>query len=181
LGAKNNTELLANLGNFVNRCLKFTKDRLESLVPAPGNLNDDDKALIAEVNEQLAIYVHDMDELKLKAGLHVAMNISRLGNAYLQKQEPWVLIKADKTRCDTVIYVGLNLVKLLTILLEPFIPHFTEKVLRQLGLPHAPIPDKWVLDLPVKHFVLEAVPIFREITEQELTEFSKRFAGQQKK
>jgi len=178
-GAKNNNELLANLGNFVNRCLKFVKDRFESAVPALGPLVEDDELLIKEVDEQLAIYVRDMDQMRMKASLQVAMHISRLGNNYLQKQEPWKLAKTDLGRCATVIHVGVNLVKLLTAVLEPFIPHFSEKVLRQMQMDHSFIPDRWTFEVPAGHVIRDAVPIFRQIKEQELKEFALRFAGKQ--
>ncbi len=178
-GAKNNNELLANLGNFVNRCLKFTKDRFASTVPALGQLTEDDQTLIKEVDEQLEIYVKELDLAKMKASLQAAMHISRLGNYYLQKQEPWVLFKTDSQRCATVVHVGLNLVKLLTALLEPFMPHFSEKVLRQMQLDHSQIPDRWTFEVPAGHVISDAVPIFRQIKEQELKEFAHRFAGKQ--
>jgi methionyl-tRNA synthetase len=178
-GAKNNNELLANLGNFVNRCLKFTKDRFASTVPALGQLTEDDQTLIKEVDEQLEIYVKELDLAKMKASLQAAMHISRLGNYYLQKQEPWVLFKTDPQRCATVVHVGLNLVKLLTALLEPFMPHFSEKVLRQMQLDHSQIPDRWTFEVPAGHVISDAVPIFRQIKEQELKEFARRFAGKQ--
>lgn len=178
-GAKNNNELLANLGNFVNRCLKFIKDRFKSTVPALGQLTEDDRTLIKEVNEQLENFIQEMDALKMKAALHTAMHISRLGNNYLQKQEPWVLFKSDVERCATVVHLGINLGKLLTALLEPFIPHFSEKVLRLMQLDHSPIPDRWEFEVAAGHVIHDAVPIFRQIKEQELKAFSLRFAGKQ--
>jgi len=180
-GAKNNNELLANLGNFVNRCLKFIKDRFQSAVPVLGPLVEVDETLITEVNEQLKVYIQDMDIMTMKAALHTAMNISRLGNNYFQKQEPWKLIKTDVARCATVVHIGINLVKLLTVLLEPFMPHFSEKVLRLSQLGHSGIPDQWTFEVPAGHIIHDAVPIFRQIKEQELEALALRFAGKQEK
>ncbi len=121
-----------------------------------------------------------MEDIKLKDALKTTMEISRLGNQYLQEQQPWVLIKDNKPRCGTVVAVGVNLVKLLATLLEPFLPHFTEKVLHQLDLPHSPIPDAWAqFEVAPGHTIRAAVPIFREITAAELKALKARFAGSQ--
>ncbi|KAL6057084.1 methionine--tRNA ligase mes1 [Balamuthia mandrillaris] len=176
LVAKNNNELLANLGNFVNRCLKFTADRLDKTVSASFDPErdllptEDKEQFLDKVNEHLRQYVEALEATKLKDGLFQAMQISKLGNQYLQDQKPWVLLSENRKRCEVVCAVAVNVVYLLARLLEPYIPHFSEMVLHQLALPHGLIPDRFAFEVPAGHVIRTPLPIFKELTEEEVAE-----------
>jgi len=175
--AKNNTELLANLGNFCNRCLVFLHDRLEGVVPKYGELSEADKTTISQVNEQLALYIKALDEVKIKEGLRIAViEIGSLGNGYLQEQKAWELLKTDKERCGTVMALAANLAALLGAILEPYMPSFTEKLFKQLNINHLLIPDTFSLDLvPAGHKIGVPLPIFRKLEDAELKQWRETF------
>ncbi|XP_017249974.1 probable methionine--tRNA ligase isoform X3 [Daucus carota subsp. sativus] len=131
LQAKLNSELLNNLGNFVNRVLSFIakpKGRgYGSIVPdAPGaETHCPTKALAERVGKYVEQYMDDMEKIKLKQGLKTGMSISSEGNAYLQNTEFWKLYKEDESSCAIVIRTSVGLVYLIACLLEPFMPSFT--------------------------------------------------------
>ena len=119
----------------------------------------------------MALYIQALDEVSLKEGLRIAIiDISAEGNGYLQEQKPWDHLKAgDKKRCDTIIALSLNLAVLLGVILEPFLPSFTEKLLRQLDYHHIPIPDVFSLDLiPAGHKIGIPKTLFRKLEAEEI-------------
>jgi methionyl-tRNA synthetase len=105
---KTNNELIKNLGNLANRTLKLAYENFNGTVPGVRDEYDArDKELISEANRVLSEYNLAMGEVKLKAGLRLAMELSSVGNAFMQHQEPWALAKAGKIdRCATVIFLG---------------------------------------------------------------------------
>ena len=105
LADKNNNELLKNLGNFVNRCLSFVFNRMGATVPACGTKTEREIKLIEDVNTLLKKYNEAMYHTHLKAGLKWAMEISRLGNQYLQDAEPWAVFKANPELCGTICHI----------------------------------------------------------------------------
>lgn len=146
LAAKNNNELLANLGNFVNRATTFTKAKFGGLVPEHQGLGGDaERKLVREVNESLKQYHAALENVSLREGLRIAMVLSRLGNAYLQDAAPWKSIKLDPPAAATCCAVALNLCRLLAVVFEPYMggerarspPHASTPPLRarrRLGL-----------------------------------------------
>jgi len=177
---KTNSELLSNLGNFVNRALSFVAKEFDGAIPAI-NLNEDDKTFIASVNNDLKEYIDALDGVHIKDGLKIAMGISRLGNKYFQDHKPWDLAKNDKSRCATVIGVAANLTKLLAAILEPYIPATSVKIYQQLNIPEAQIFDSFKLDLPVGHKIGVPQVLFKKITEDEIKELRSKFGGKQEK
>ncbi|XP_074366827.1 putative methionine--tRNA ligase isoform X2 [Apium graveolens] len=197
LQAKLNSELLNNLGNFVNRVLSFIakpKGRgYGSIVPdAPGaETHCLTKTLAERVGKYVEQYLEDMEKIKLKQGLKTGMSISSEGNAYLQNTEFWKLYKEDEASCAIVIRTSVGLVYLIACLLEPFMPSFTMEVLKQLNLPPENIFSlsddngdlgkanrPWEL-LPPGHVIGTPAPLFKELTNEEVEHFSKKFAGSQ--
>lgn len=129
--AKNNNELLANLGNFSNRALKFTKGTFDGVVPKySGAVHAEDAQFLNTLTSKIATYIEQMEAVKLKDGLRTAMEYSGECNGYLQRTAPWALFKAEDTkeRCRQVINTALNALFALCILLEPFMPSFSAKV-----------------------------------------------------
>eukprot|EP00455_Lapot_gusevi_P039975 TRINITY_DN4502_c0_g1_i12.p1 TRINITY_DN4502_c0_g1~~TRINITY_DN4502_c0_g1_i12.p1 ORF type:complete len:754 (+),score=260.32 TRINITY_DN4502_c0_g1_i12:109-2370(+) len=180
--AKNNSELLNNLGNLVNRALSFVTRKLQSVLPACGELLPQDLELIAKVNHEIKEYFEAMEAVHIKDGLKICMGISRLGNEYMQSSAPWVLLDSDPVRCGTVVVVAANLIRVLAALLQPYVPQFTQKVAQQLNLPleefHLQF-DEFEMKLPARHTLGEVVPIFRKIEANELKELKERFRGRQ--
>merc|ERR1712051_1109468 len=108
---KVNAELLANLGNFINRALKFTKDNFGSKVPEM-NLNKEDWELVARVNQELTAYISHLEDAREREAITAVFNVSRLGNQLMQHNTPWKLVKGsseDKARAGTVVGLSVNM------------------------------------------------------------------------
>ena len=128
---RNNSELVAIYGNFVNRALQLTKKYWAGVVPACGELQDVDRATLEEfegVKDKLEAY---LDAFKFREAQKEAMNLARIGNKYITECEPWKVWKTDPKRVETILYISLQLVANLAIAFEPFLPFSSEK-LRQL-------------------------------------------------
>jgi len=184
LAAKNNTELLANLGNFVNRAVTFTKSKFGGLLPRASLDGEAERKLVTEVNEQLKAYHAALEAVSLKEGLRLAMAISRLGNVYLQEGEPWKKMKTDPAAAGGVCTVAINLCRLIAVVFEPYMgSHFASRIFKMLGVDHGPetngIPDTFELTLPEGHKLGEPELLFRTIPDDEVAALQKRFGGSQ--
>lgn len=113
----------------------------------------------------------------LKAGLKWAMEISRLGNQYLQEAEPWTVLKSDPEQCGTICYVAVNLVYLISNVFEPFMPGFSDKVCYQLNFDHGKIPDVFEEVIPAGHKINQILPIFKKIEPEEIKAYREKFGG----
>ena len=131
---RNNNELLAIFGNFVNRTLVLTHKYFEGKVPAMINLNEKDQAAIEEMNQYPDKIANLLDNYKFREGLSELMNLARLGNRYLTENEPWKQFKTDPERVKTVLAVSLQIVAKLAILSEPFLPFSAKKLQSMIGL-----------------------------------------------
>lgn len=131
---RNNNELLAIFGNFVNRTLVLTHKYFEGKVPAMINLNEKDNAAIEEMNQYPDKIAHLLDTYKFREALSELMNLARLGNRYLTENEPWKQFKTDPERVKTVLAVSLQIVAKLAILSEPFLPFSAKKLQTMIGL-----------------------------------------------
>lgn len=133
---RNNSELLNNLGNFINRSLVFCENYFTSIIPTI-QLNDDDLNLLALINREICDYVKSMERAKYRDGIKHTLTVSRLGNQYMQMQQPWVLLKGktddEKNRAASVIGLCCNIVCLLANLLSPFMPDTVTKIYTQLN------------------------------------------------
>ena len=128
---RNNSELVAVYGNFVNRALQLTKKYWNGVVPACGELEEIDRQTIQEfkdVKEKVEAY---LDIFKFREAQKEAMNLARIGNKYIAETEPWKLWKTDPKRVETILYISLQLVANLSIAFEPFLP-FSSKKLREM-------------------------------------------------
>ena len=131
---RNNNELLAIFGNFVNRTLVLTHKYFEGKVPAMINLNEKDEAAIEEMNQYPDKIANLLDNYKFREALSELMNLARLGNRYLTENEPWKQFKTDPERVKTVLAVSLQIVAKLAILSEPFLPFSAKKLQSMIGL-----------------------------------------------
>lgn len=199
LQAKLNSELLSNLGNFINRVLSFiakpSGQGYGSIIPGPSGTDPDPlkheptKKLVGYIVEYLEQYVEAMEKVKLKQGLKTAMSISGEGNAYLQESQFWKLYKEDQPLCSLVIRTSAGLVYLLACLLEPFMPSFSLEVLKQLNISsETPLSlEKGDIDrasrpweiLPAGHKIGTPEPLFKELKDEEVEFFRTKFAGSQ--
>lgn len=135
--ARNNNELVAIYGNFVNRTLVLTNKYFEGKVPALGELTDYDKETIAEVQAIKATIEKELDTYHFREALKTAMNLARIGNKYLADTEPWKLAKTDMSRVATILNIALQITANLTIVFSPFLPFSSEKLLRMLDVNEA--------------------------------------------
>lgn len=120
--ARNNNELVAILGNFVNRTLVLTNNYYKGVVPSPAELNEYDQATLDSIATCKAGVESNLEAFRFRQALAEAMNLARLGNKYLADTEPWKVIKSDPDRVRTIMYVSLQITANLAIILEPFLP-----------------------------------------------------------
>ena len=132
--ARNNNELVAILGNFVNRALVLTKKYYGGVVPACGELTDYDKETIAELSGIKASLEANIESYRFREALKDAMNFARIGNKYLADTEPWKVVKTDAERVKTILNIALQITANITTAIEPFMPFSTEKILRMLAV-----------------------------------------------
>ena len=132
--SRNNNELVAVYGNFVNRALVLTHKYFDGKVPACGALTEYDKATIAEFMDVKAEVEKLLDTFKFREAQKEAMNLARIGNKYLADTEPWKLAKTDMERVGTILNLSLQLAANLAIAFEPFLPFSSEKLRGMLGM-----------------------------------------------
>jgi len=179
-GEKLNNELLANIGNLVNRTLVFTAREFEGKVPEPVFCADD-KTFMEAQNARLAEVGALLEKVQLKDALHLAMHCGKEANAYFQKNEPWKAAKEDRAKCAASIYVLLHQVKDLAIALEPFIPHTSAAIFGQLNIEPRKWDDIGKLSLPVGHQLGKPEILFRKIEQKEIAALAAKFSGKQVK
>lgn len=132
--ARNNNELVAIMGNFVNRALVLTQKYFDGKVPALGELNDYDKQTIAELPLLKQGIEKNLEVFRFRDALRDAMNVARLGNKYLADTEPWKLFKTDPERVATILNISLQICANIAILTEPFLPFTADKLSKMLNV-----------------------------------------------
>lgn len=132
---RNNNELVAILGNFVNRALVLTGKYYDGVVPAAGELTDYDSETLAEMPELKASLEYNIEHYRFREALKDAMSFARLGNKYLADTEPWKVVKTDPERVKTILNVSLQITANLAAAIEPFMPFTAEKIWRMLDMP----------------------------------------------
>jgi methionyl-tRNA synthetase len=130
---RNNNELVAILGNFVNRALVLTNKYYDGVVPAPGTLLENDKAVLSEIQKITASVEKSIESFRFREAVKLAMDLARLGNKYLADTEPWKVIKTDPERVKTIMYIALQITAALSLLLQPFLPFSMEKLRKFIG------------------------------------------------
>jgi len=180
---KNNSELLANLGNFINRATKFTKDNFGSKVPEM-DLNNEDWEMVARVNQELTNYISLLEDAREREAITCVFNISRLGNQLMQHNTPWKLVKgspSDKSRAGTVVGLSVNLACLLSVLVQPYLPTLSSKLQEQLAAPEEVnvIPEQFHMMLPSGHMIGVPSPLVEEIKSATIAELKAKYAGKQ--
>ncbi len=162
--ARNNNELVAILGNFVNRALVLTKKYFNGRVPACGELNDYDRQTIADVAAVKASLESNIENYRFREALKDAMNVARIGNKYLADTEPWKVIKTDPERVKTILYVALQITANTAIAIEPFMPFSSAKILQMLAVDKFGWERLGAVDLiPAGHEIGEPELLFEKI------------------
>ena len=132
--ARNNNELVAVYGNFVNRALQLTQKYYDGVVPACGELTEYDRQTLDEFKDVKAKVEELLDAFKFRDAQKEAMNLARIGNKYIADSEPWKVVKTDPERVKTIIYISLQLTANLAIAFEPFLPFSSEKLRKMLNM-----------------------------------------------
>ena len=132
--ARNNNELVAIFGNFINRVAVLTQKYYEGVIPAAGEFNDIDTETLRQITELTEKIEQSLERYRFREAQQELMNMARLGNKYLADEEPWKLIKTDPERVKTIMYVALQIATALAVASEPFLPFTSEKLKRMLQL-----------------------------------------------
>ena len=137
--ARNNNELVAVFGNFINRAVVLTNKYWQGTVPAKNKLDNYDKEVLSQLKDFPQNISKSIERYHFREALHQLMNLARLGNKYLAETEPWKLKKTDEKRTETIINITLQIAASLAILCEPFLPNSSKKLKAMLSLQNA----KW--------------------------------------
>lgn len=180
---KNNSELLANLGNFVNRIVKFAIAKYHGVVPKFDTSKIPNYSTFEkDVNDLLASYIENMEAVNLRRGLEIAMNISSRGNQFLQDNKlDNTLFSGSPDVSDAVVAVGLNLVYLVSSVISPFMPETRDQICEILNAPPLSITDKFELVLEPGHNIGKAQYLFKRIDEKKIDEWKALYGGKQQK
>lgn len=162
--ARNNNELVAVYGNFVNRALQLTKKYYDGVVPAAGELTDYDRQTIEEFKGVKAEVERLIENFRFRDAQKEAMNLARIGNKYLADSEPWKVVKTDPERVKTILNLSLQLVANLAIAFEPFLPFSSEKLRGMLHIEEAQWDRLGAIDLlSAGHVLGEPTLLFEKI------------------
>lgn len=169
--ARNNNELVAIFGNFINRVVVLTNKFYNGIVPSPNPLSDVDEATLTELKAYPAVISSSIERYRFREALGELMNVARLGNKYLADEEPWKVIKDNPERVQTQMYVALQIAAALSSLCEPFLPFTAAKLSRILKI-ETKIDWKTVSEtselIPSGHQIGEAELLFAKIEDEEI-------------
>lgn len=172
--ARNNNELVAIFGNFINRVVVLTNKYYEGAVPEPSELSEIDNQTLAELQAYPAVISSSIERYRFRKASQELMNVARLGNKYLADEEPWKLIKTDEVRTKTIMYVALQIASALATLSEPFLPFTSEKLKRILQVSSGSGENSWneisskEILLPAGHSIGKGELLFAKIEDQEI-------------
>jgi methionyl-tRNA synthetase len=163
---KINSDLNDTFGNFIHRTLAFMNAQFNGEVPQPEALDEDDKQILETLKEKVETVAKEIEDCGLQSAANTMISISRMGNQYLNEKEPWNLIKKDREKAASIIYVAAQIVKALAIVSAPFIPFAAEELWKTLNLPGSVHEQKWdeaLKPLPANHKIAKAKPLFQKI------------------
>ncbi|TLF45339.1 methionine--tRNA ligase [Maribacter aurantiacus] len=172
--ARNNNELVAIFGNFVNRVVVLTNKYYEGKIPAPSTLLEVDSETLNELKNFPEIISSSLERYRFREAGQELMNLARLGNKYLADAEPWKVIKEDEERVKTIMYVALQIAAGLGVLSEPFLPFTSDKLKSILGVRSSAIETSWNevstkdILLPPGHKIGQSELLFRKIEDAEI-------------
>lgn len=169
--ARNNNELVAIFGNFINRVVVLSNKYYNGVIPTPNALSEVDEQVLVELKAYPAVIESSIERYRFREALGELMNVARLGNKYLADEEPWKLIKTDEERVKTQMYVALQIAAALSTLAEPFLPFSATKLKNMLNLSE-PIAWNKVSEtsdlIPAGHQIGQAELLFAKIEDEEI-------------
>jgi len=167
--ARNNNELVAIFGNFINRVVVLTDKYYDGIVPEPSEFNEIDQETLAALKAYPDVISSSIERYRFREASQELLNLARLGNKYLADEEPWKLIKTDEARTKTVMFVALQIASALATLSEPFLPYTSDKLKSILNVNSSGVENSWndisskkVL-LPSGHQIGKAELLFSKI------------------
>ena len=165
--ARNNNELVAILGNFINRALVLTQKYFDNKVPQLNELTDYDKETLKEFADVKAVVESYLDTYRFRDALKEAMNLARIGNKYLADTEPWKVVKTDMARVETILNISLQITANLAIAFEPFLPFSVKKIRRFINVDSLTWDQLGRIDLlPVGHPLNQSELLFSKIEDE---------------
>ena len=170
---RNNNELLANLGNFINRTLTFIKNYLGGKVS-----KHVDEHFVSACDDRINVIIDLYEKVELREVLQEVLALSKSGNAYFQDNEPWKLVKEDVNRANEILYNCLDLVIKLGVLVEPFMPGVAEEIFKQVNVGELKIADLNKFELG-EHSIGKPAPLFRKMEDDEINKWREKFKGKQ--
>ncbi|WP_395054868.1 methionine--tRNA ligase [Flavobacterium sp.] len=168
--ARNNNELAAVFGNFINRVVVLTNKYYDGIVPSPNDFNEVDERTLAELKAYPAVISSSIERYRFREAQVELMNVARLGNKYLADEEPWKMVKTDPERVKTQMYVALQIAAALAILSEPFLPFSSKKLATILNI----TTNNWNLEFEdwnltkAGHKIGDAEILFAQIEDSEI-------------
>ncbi|GAA5929181.1 methionine--tRNA ligase MES1 [Sporobolomyces koalae] len=188
--AKSNAELLNNLGNFVNRMIKFVNAKYDSVLPDPKNgefdysagtpypFSEQDQAFVDEINQLLATFNDHMEHQKIRAGLATVLHISGRGNQFIQDNRvDNALLASNPARCAEIVLLTINLIYVLASVVHPFMPSTSDSIIHQLDAIPRSIPDTFSVDLFPGHKIGTAQHLFTRIDPKMVPVWRAQFGG----
>jgi len=170
--ARNNNELAAIYGNFINRVVVLTNKYYDGIVPTPNDFSEVDEHTLAELKAYPAVIASSIERYRFREALSEVMNVARLGNKYLADEEPWKMIKTDAERVKTQMYVALQIASALSVLCEPFLPFTAERLKNILNQKESNISWNAISTisnlLPAEHTIGAAEILFAQIEDAEI-------------
>jgi len=163
---KINSDLNDTFGNFIHRTLTFINTRFNGEIPQPQGLETEGEEILEALREKVIAVAEEIEASRLQSAANTVIGISRMGNQYLNEKEPWNLIKKNREKAATVLYVAMQIVKSLAIVSAPFIPSTAEELWKTLNLPGSFCEQRWdeaLKPIPPKHKIAKAKPLFRKI------------------
>ncbi|MFC2474892.1 MAG: methionine--tRNA ligase [Prevotella sp.] len=178
---RNNSELVAIYGNFVNRALQLTWKYWDGVVPECGELTDTDRQAIAEFKDVKEKVEQYLDAFKFREAQKEAMNLARIGNKYITECEPWKVWKTDPKRVETILYISLQLVANLAIAFEPFLPFSSKDLREMIGMERFDWAELGLTDLlKAGHKLATPHLLFQKIEDEEIQKQLDKLAATRK-
>ena len=172
--ARNNNELVAIFGNFINRVTVLTHKYYKGETPTPNALLAEDQLVLDQLKAYPKVIGDSLERYRFREAQSELMNVARVGNKYLADAEPWKLIKSDPERTATIMYIALQIASALAVLSEPFLPFTSKKLKQSLGLDSLPSQLNWAqiaeasTYLPQGHIIAQSPLLFRKIEDEEM-------------
>ena len=167
---KINSELNDSFGNFVHRDLTFITNQFGGQVPEPKKLTAVDEMVLQAIREKIETMTGEFESFRLQSAANTLIGLSRIGNQYLNENEPWKLMKTDKERAGSIFFVSTQIVKALAVASVPFIPGSSQTLWEILNLPGSIEKSKWeeaLVPLPAGHKINKPKPLFSKIEDKD--------------